>query len=312
VIFFISFTVTIFIQYCYQEFIVDGDSSAYTKTLVKKEAVKVISVEPLIHEKKMFSYDLNSGTLVNLFTDVLHDFLIPSQANHSNKIAFLSSASGSNQVWIIDENEKATIVSDSPISIKTSNLMWSSDDQKILFLHEKEVFSLDINNKQLKRLIDINHQPSFVSWSISGECVFYASKKSGQIQIWQYDMLTKKHLIITVNGGSTAKQNSRGKLFVTKQQEKGVWTIELDNKRPTGFSKQVSLIADLKVHKNYWQLSNDDIYYLMKRKNLLSLFKYSFNDKSYKEVFILDKKTLAYFSIKNDIVLFSKKSILEQ
>lgn len=307
VIFFISFSLTIFSQYIYQQLMVDSTESSLIKDVNKEPLIKTAFPNNNI-QSNLFAYSLNNASLTEKTTNSHYYLSIPAYANHSNKIAFLSNESNTTQIWLRAENGNISVISDSPISLEPTRLMWSPNDQKILFLHQNEIFSLNVSTGKLIRLVDINHQPNTASWSKSGKSVLYTSAKLGEMQIWQFDLDTKIHLQLTQNGAFTVRQSTQGSIFMTREEKMGLWELKRDNESERGFAKEAKLKANIKIHQNYWQLSGDHIYYIAKTGKALSLFEYYFRDNSKRLILVLNKEMLPTFSIKNDQVIFAKKS----
>ncbi|MCF6193149.1 MAG: hypothetical protein L3J46_02315 [Kangiellaceae bacterium] len=259
----------------------------------------------------ILSYDLSENPLKSKLKD-LKPINITNQssneytssfANHSNTVAYLSDSSGKTQIWLRDINGEKKQVSDSPISLGISPLKWSPDDQFILFQHEGEVFRLVIVTKQIERLIDSSHKAFIANWDRTNDAIFYSSEKSGEWQIWHYNLLDRQHRQITKNGGYSASQHVNGDLYVSRLHEVGLWRLTIED----NYENAEKIIDDFDA-ANWmsWQLADDNIYYVSLSDGHAGIIRYHLSNGSKQKMFVLDSQMKPYFSINDNELLITK------
>jgi len=252
------------------------------------------------------SFDLSTGEKIADITTTTSNELMPSFANLSNSVAYLSNQSGTFQIWIKDANGKHQKNSDSPVSIGLTPLKWSPDDQFILFQHKDEVFTLNLATQKIERIIDIDQKPSVANWSVDGEAIFYSSEKSGEWQIWRYELAKDKHQQITSEGGYSANQHTNGDLYVSRIHQSGLWRLPLDDNSDTNFSSAEYLFEQFEgTNWLSWQLSGDNIYYFSAENSEKGVFEYNIITDTQRLIFPFTDKHLRYFSVKENEAIFT-------
>jgi len=287
----------------FQPFYFIGKNSSSINTDIN--AKRIVFTQSKV-DLNLHSYDLLTEKKIADITKTTSNELMPSFANNSNSIAYLSNQSGKFQVWLTDENGKHNKVSYSPASLGLTPLKWSPDDRQILFQHEDEIFTLNIANKNIKRIIDITHKSSVANWSTNGESIFYSSEKSGEWQIWRYDISNGKHQQVTMEGGYSANQHPNGDLYVSRIHQSGLWKLPVDLKSKTGFSRAEHLFAEFDgTNWLSWQISGDLIYYFSIEASEQGLFEYNTITSERRLVFPFTDKHRRYFSVKNTTAIFT-------
>jgi len=247
------------------------------------------------------SFDLSTGDKLTNITTTTSNELMPSFANLSNSIAYLSNQSGKFQIWVKDGRREHKKISDSPVSIGLTPLKWSPDDRFILFQHKDEIFTLNVATQTIQRIIDINHKPSVANWSVDGSSIFYSTEKSGEWQIWQYDLAKDKHRQITREGGYSANQHTNGDLYVSRIHQSGLWKLPFDDNSETNFSSAEYLFEQFEgTNWLSWQLSGDLIHYFSIENSEKGLFEYNIVTDTRRLVFPFSDKHLRYFSVKEN------------
>lgn len=254
----------------------------------------------------LYTFDLLTGQQIEKVTRQTSDEIMPSYANTTNSVVYLSDRSGNMQIWMRDEVGQSFKLSDSPISIERTPLNWSPNDQFILFQHQDEIYSLNVNKHSIERIIDSSHKAYVANWSWSGEAVFYSSEKTGEWQIWQYILSSGKHIQITFDGGYSAKQHQNGDLYFSKIHQPGMWKLSSEKSAATGFSEQKIIFENFDgTNWISWQLDGNDIYYISAEEQGRGLFRYNILNQGHHLVFPFDEKHLNHFSVKGNHAIFS-------
>ena len=319
VILFVIFTAIIFISYVNEKLVPEPDANEWVQnTTTRAQGIEHLAKFSLDGQSIIYApaktktggeylyyIDPISQQTFQL-TDENSTEIVPSYANKTNSIAYLSDRNGDLQIWVRDEKGNDLQVSDSPVSLQITALKWSPDDLFILFQYENEIFFLELSSRKITRLIDLSHKPYRANWSTSGDGIFYSSKKSGKWQIWQYRFSDKKHAQITSQGGYSANQHTNGDLYVSRIHQPGIWKLSIDEESASGFSTATKLF-DAFESANWmsWQIVENEIYYFAANEKEKGLFAYELSSKTQRLVFPFDEKYLPYFSVKNDRVIFT-------
>lgn len=250
--------------------------------------------------------DLKTKGLVKQVTNSTSNEVMPSYANLSGQLAYLSDKSGEYQIWVVDELGNHEMVSDSPVSISVTPLKWSPNDQYILFQHLDEIFTLDVVGRKIERVIDLSHKAYVANWSFDGRSIFYSSEKSGEWQIWQYYLESNVHRQITIEGGYSANQHASGDIYLSRIHQHGLWRLSPDPNSSTGFALVERVLEDFDA-TNWisWQLTDESIYFYGATNENKGLYSLDLTTKKRSFLFPMNQDNLRYFSVKENQLLIT-------
>lgn len=241
--------------------------------------------------------------------------IMPSRSNDGSKLAFLSNRSGLYQIWILNNDGTVKQLTQSPESLVVSPLVWSSDDQNILFQHDDEIFSTDIMSGDIKREIDRSHKVANGNWSFDSKIIYYSSEKSGDWQIWQYDLINQQHMQVTKEGGYSAQQSENGDLYVSRIHESGLWVLKRDIQNNSEFGLPEKIIDNFDgTNWISWQLFNNKIYYFGVAPNqdvsskTHGVMSYDIEQQISNLIFPLNSSQLRYFDVREDSIIVTEKT----
>ncbi len=237
---------------------------------------------------------------------------VPSYSNDQNQIAFLSNRSGSYQIWLANGQGTVKQLSDSPASLTLSPLSWSPDDKQILFQYDEEIFSIEVENGKINRVIDRQHLVANADWSFDGTSIFYSSEKSGEWQIWQFDQINQSHRQVTEFGGYSAKQDKNNNLYVSRIHQDGLWKLDYDP-ASNHFSKAKLLLSDFSgTNWLSWQLNENNIYYFgsvidtVSNEKQFGIMQLELSNQTSKLWFPFDRSHQRYFSVSSNDLIVTK------
>lgn len=225
---------------------------------------------------------------------------MPSYAHQTNQLAYLSYQSGKLQIWLVDESGQRRQLSSTTLPLVPTPLHWSPDDKTILLQVDDEIYTISVDNGVMTKQIDLTHKPYVASWSHSGESIYYSSEKTGDWQIWKFDIDKKQHQQITQNGGYSAYEHATGDIFFSKLHEPGLWRISVDKNSTATVEK---IISQFPV-ENWinWKLASDGIYYVDVQQQKKGIYFYDLAENASRLVFQLKPNHAPYYSIKNDVI----------
>ena len=273
----------------------------------------------------LVDYSLTGDSESRRLTASRYSDLMPTIANSSENIAFLSDRSGLNQIWMLAENGAVSQLSSAPASLGLTPLKWSPDDDQIMFQYEEAIYSLDVLTGTISRIIEKSHRPANASWSLDGKSVFYSSDKSGEWQIWELNLLTKGHRQITRFGGYSVNQHSSGDLIVSRIHEAGLWRLKLKSSAPASFAAAVKILDKFEgTNWLSWNLDGNKVYYFGVEGGIkvgvesgaAGIFEFDLTNDLVSVVVPFEGRQRRYFSVKSGRVvltqLMDRRSTIER
>lgn len=178
-------------------------------------------------------------------------------------IAFVSDRSGSQEIWTSNRN------GDSLRRLTSLELVgspaWSPDGRWIAFDSSAqtpgnvEIYVINAQGGQPRRLTNQPSQDRVPSWSNDGQWIYFGSNRSGRRQVWKIPVEGGNAIQLTNDRGFQAVEAPDGKSLYYNRGSKrsGIWKLDLN----TGEESPVSELADAGYHR-YWALSKRAFYYL--------------------------------------------------
>jgi Tol biopolymer transport system component/DNA-binding winged helix-turn-helix (wHTH) protein len=185
---------------------------------------------------------------------------IDSQPVHSkdgNSLLFLSNRNGPMQLWL-QKKEGISSIESLPSAIKIDTYAWHPDGiRAVIASSDKNLYLLN-TQANTTALIELDeHSAAFPNFSPDGTILYFASDKSGDWQIWAYNILNKSIVQITEKGGYQIKiDNVEGHLYFTKYRQEGIWRLDVNTQLET------RVVADVNRSKNF-KVCLSSLYYLV-------------------------------------------------
>jgi Tol biopolymer transport system component/DNA-binding winged helix-turn-helix (wHTH) protein len=190
--------------------------------------------------------------------------LDPAFSPDGGKVAFMSDRSGSQEIWVTDQEGHTSVQLTHFGGPMTGSPSWSPDGSQIAFDSSSQIYVIGADGgtpRQLTRSGE-NCAPS---WSRDGKFVYFGSNKGGDFQIWRVSALTgetasQPAVQITQGGGFRGFESADGKyLYFAKGRGKhGLWRRSLPS---TPNSKEEPILESLQEW-GWWALSPRMIYFL--------------------------------------------------
>ncbi len=146
------------------------------------------------------------------------------------KIVFMSSRSGTAQVWVCD--------SDGSNPRQVTNLIshngepnWSPDSRQIAFdtrvRGNADIFVISAEGGQPRALTTEPSDDVTASWSGDGRWVYFSSNRSGSMQIWKMPAEGGQAVQVTKRGGFLGRESIDGKFvyYLKGRSIPGVWRV---------------------------------------------------------------------------------------
>jgi len=167
-----------------------------------------------------------------------HNF-VPEFSPDGGKIAFQSTRSGYQEIWISDANG-SNLVQATDLQRFAGTPRWSPDGRYIAFdfrpRQHSEIDILDTLTGRTSTVAAFRTADDVIpSWSRDGRWVYFASNLRNGFQVWRVAVSNgvaqpKTAIQITTNGGYTAFESVDGKeVLYTKTDQSGIWATNLEN-----------------------------------------------------------------------------------
>ena len=246
-------------------------------------------------------FDLNTNSK-NIIANTSVNDRLATFAHHNRQVAYIGLSSGSEEVWIIDNNgkqrRKLTNFNDSRHYIE---LLWSYNGDYLIGLALNEIHLIDSKSGQSQVLKIPQVEIRGASWK-NNNTISYSIKNKQDWQVNDYDIVS--HSVSAENGqwqfiryaensDDILRQNKSGHLFLGNEQIKvldsELLEAEFMNGRTFNLKKSGSKWA--------WQTRVDGKYQLMIKQDLNQPAEHVLDSDSYH--FDLLKKGILYHTVDN-------------
>ena len=268
-------------------------------------------------ENSIWQKSLKRAVGLEQITVSTYQDIYPSYSNSGEYISFISNRSGQKQLWLKNNALNSTEeiqLTNIKNRILTDWYKWSPDDSKILTYDAEKIYWIDSMSGKITDVVLTKNYPNgkYPTWSKDGESIYFSSSKSGEIQLYEYN-LSSHEINQYSNSGLIAlfDQGKNGSFFF-KAYRQGLW------KNNHGIEKLI--IPNISANKfvNSIYFTNDGVYFLKDLSYQVYYYRFLDIEDSIAQngnVIIKPKKTNTilpnkYFSVsaKNGKILFYKTS----
>jgi Tol biopolymer transport system component/DNA-binding winged helix-turn-helix (wHTH) protein len=186
----------------------------------------------------------------------------PDYSPDGSKIAFASTRSGNEEIWVASGDGSRPVQMTSFGGPAAQNPRWSPDGRTILFKSRKEgssdLYLLDPATAAVRRLTDHPASEIEPAWSRDGRWIYFGSNRTGRTEIWKMPAAGGPATQITKNGGQTAVESPDGKWIFYSKGTASPTTIW---KAPAWGGEEVPVVGDLSYSLNF-VLADQGIYFV--------------------------------------------------
>ena len=162
-----------------------------------------------------------AGSPVRLISSISLDSC-PRYSPDGRKIAFVSSRSGFQEIWICDADGLNLIQLTHFKGDAAGTPRWSPDGNRIAFDvlvgGRSDVFTISVDGGKPQRVTDSQAVDACPSWSRDGKWIYFASNRTGGDQVWKSPAGGGEPIQVTKRGGFAAFETNDGKsLYYSKR-----------------------------------------------------------------------------------------------
>jgi Tol biopolymer transport system component len=191
----------------------------------------------------------------------------PDFSPDGRRISFTSGRNGSFGIWVSDgDGGNPRLLFDGGPYV-TGSSRWSPDGRRIAFdtrandpaeVGNPSIWTIDANGGQARRLTDASTGDVAPSWSHDGAWVYFASTRSGSLQVWKIPSSGGSAVQITHNGGFEGFETDDGKylLYVKGREMPGIWRVPV-----TGGEEVLVTDRDEVGYWRCWRVARGGIYF---------------------------------------------------
>lgn len=214
----------------------------------------------LLDDMNIWSFSLDeTGKLISKAPLIASTFRDsdPDFSPDGSRIAFASGRNGSFGIWASDsDGSNPRLLFDGGAYV-TGSPRWSPDGRRIAFdtrandpakAGNPSIWTIDAEGGEAKRLTAAAETGDVApSWSRDGAWIYFASTRSGTLQIWKMPSQGGRAVQVTHQGGFEGFESEDGKylLYVRGREVPGLWRV------PTGGGEEVALTQRDQV--GYWR-----------------------------------------------------------
>jgi Tol biopolymer transport system component len=155
----------------------------------------------------------------------------PQFSPDGKKIAFASDRSGSEEIWVCNNDGSNPVSITSSGGAKTGSPRWSPDGRQIAFDSAKagsqDIYTVSAEGGTSRRLTTENSADVRPSWSKNGDWIYFGSNRTGDWQVWKIPSDGGAAIKVTSQGGREAFESTDGQwLYYTKYPpSQGIWRV---------------------------------------------------------------------------------------
>lgn len=189
----------------------------------------------------------------------------PSFSPDGSKILFVSSRTGSLEVWSAAASGAGAVQLTSGQNFAVVP-QWSPDGKYIAYQWlpkgREGIYIMPSSGGAPRAVVLGSARDTVPRWSRDAQFLYFNSNRSGRQEIWRVPAQGGAPVQITANGGCAAAQSGDGSaLYYAKPGIKGVWVSPLRNGLPSGPESRVMQDLDVADCGN-WALGRAGIYYV--------------------------------------------------
>ncbi len=174
----------------------------------------------------------------------------PEYSPNGDSVAFMSSRSGSTEIWLSNadgSNPRQLTSMGGPL---TANPRWSRDGTEVLFdsrlKGSADLYAVHVQGGSPRPLTDQPSLESEATWSGDGRFIYFESDRTGRREVWRMPASGGEATQVTREGGSCPVESADGRwLYYAKRPRFDLW------KAPVAGGAETRVLENLSYCYNY-------------------------------------------------------------
>jgi eukaryotic-like serine/threonine-protein kinase len=187
----------------------------------------------------------------------------PQFSPDGEKIAFVSTRTGSAEIWVCHADGSKALRLTSVGGYRTGSPRWSPDGAKIVFdsrlIGKPDIYIIGAQGGNPSQLTAGPAENVVPSWSHDGRFVYFSSKRTGQFEIWKIPAAGGRAIQITYGGGFEPYESPDGEFvyYVKFKDKPGIWRVPSAG----GVEAPVPELAAAGFPR-YWAVGSHGVYFV--------------------------------------------------
>jgi eukaryotic-like serine/threonine-protein kinase len=158
----------------------------------------------------------------------------PHFSHDGKRLAFASTRSGSEEIWIANRDGSNPLPVTSMGGPQCANPQWSPNGRTILFDSRRagsgDLYLLELETGKITPLTDESSDEGEARWSRDGRWIFFGSNRTGRDEVWRMPAAGGVATQITQRGGASAIESRDGFLYYSKHagSPTSLWRVPVD------------------------------------------------------------------------------------
>ena len=158
----------------------------------------------------------------------------PHYSPDGKRLAFASTRSGSEELWIANRDGSNPLQLTSMGGPQCANPQWSPDGRTILFSSRRagagDLYLLQPDTGKLTKLTNHPAEEAEARWSRDGRWIYFGSNRTGRLEVWRMPAAGGEPTQITRQGGLAAIESRDGFLYYSKDAAtpSSIWRVPVD------------------------------------------------------------------------------------
>lgn len=223
--------------------------------------------------------------------------VMPRVRSMDQTLFFLSDIGGHFQIWQQRVGEAPNLLSELPHPSFT-RMSLSSDQQSLVFSQLGAIYQLNIANGSTVQLLGPEYKANVVNLDNSSNRLVFSSDRSGDWQLWQFDLAQKKLRQLTKDGGYSGYL-ADNTLYFSRYHQPGLW------RKPLPDGEAELLIPDLDV-VNWlnWHIDAQQIYFY---RPTSGIWRYEISSKQQHQLMPLRDNFVHQFQVSGQSIYFVER-----
>lgn len=222
---------------------------------------------------------------------------MPRVSADEQQLFFLSNRSGHYQIWQQQPNSQPKMLTELPLSSTFTRLSLASDQQSLVFSQDGAVYQVTLPDANLQQILPSSAKANVVN--LHSNSLIFSSDRSGDWQLWRYDLVSTALEQLTSNGGYSGIVHNN-QLYYSRYHQAGLWQKDLTS------GQEQLLLADFDIiNWLNWQLVNEAIYYFQPQSGI---WRYPLNKAPAERLLPISRDFVHHFNVSAHGIYFVRRN----